>query len=102
MQTTIENKQSMRGTAAVVCGGLGVLAAVWAYWMVVPGVILGLAAIALGWLARRRDGARDRASVGIALGIVAILLVPSVLFVADGAEEWGRECALDPNHDPNC
>ena len=37
----------------------------------------------------------------MALGIVAILLVPSVLAVADGAET-GSGLALDPTHDPNC
>ena len=38
----------------------------------------------------------------IALGIAAILLAPSVLVIADQAESWGRDCALDPTHDPNC
>jgi hypothetical protein len=69
--------------------------------MILPGVILGAAAIVLGWRARRHGGS-ERGSVAIALGIVAILLVPSVLAVADGAEDWGRDCALDPTHDPNC
>ena len=86
---------------ALPCGILGVVAAVWAYWLILPGVILGAVAVVLGWLARR-NGSREGGSVAIALGIAAILLVPSVLFIADQAESWGRDCALDPTHDPNC
>ena len=86
---------------ALACGILGVAAAVWAYWLILPGVILGAVAVVLGWLARR-NGRREGGSAAIALGIAAILLVPSVLFIADGAESWGRDCALDPTHDPNC
>jgi Flp pilus assembly protein TadB len=93
--------RSTRKALAPVCGALGVLAAVWAYWLVVPGLVLGVVAVVLGWLARR-DGERERGSVAIALGIVAVLLVPSVPAIADDAEQWGRDCALDPTHDPNC
>jgi hypothetical protein len=56
---------------ALGCGILGVTAAVWAYWLILPGV-------------------------------AAILLAPSILFIAAAAESWGRDCALDPTHDPNC
>lgn len=87
--------------AALVCGVLGVLAAVWAYWLVLPGLILGAVAVVLGWRIRRNEG-NQRGSVAIALGIVAIFLVPSVLVVANDAEDWGRDCALDPTSDPNC
>ena len=86
---------------ALACGALGMAAAVWVYWMILPGVILGALAIVLGWLARR-NGSREGGSVAIALGIAVILLVPSVLVIADEAESWGRGCALDPTHDPNC
>jgi hypothetical protein len=86
---------------ALTCGVLGVLAAVWAYWMVLPGVILGAVAVVLGWRIRRNEG-NQRGSVALALGIVAILLVPSVIAVTDGAEEWGRDCVLDRHPDPNC
>ena len=86
---------------ALACGTLGVAAAVWAYWLILPGVILGAVAIVLGWLARR-DGSREGGGIAIALGIAAILLVPSVLVIADEAESWGRDCALNPTHDPNC
>ena len=97
MQKSTSKSQSI----ALACGVLGVLAAVWAYWMIVPGVILGAAAVALGFRIRRDEG-DQRGSVAVALGIVAILLVPSVLVVANDAENWGRDCALDPTHDSNC
>lgn len=90
-----------QSTIALACGVLGVVAAVWIYWLILPGVILGAVAVVLGWRTRRKEDS-ERSSVAIALGIVAILLVPSVLAVADGAEDWGRDCALDPTHDPNC
>ncbi|HUF83912.1 MAG TPA: hypothetical protein VMQ81_04890 [Acidimicrobiia bacterium] len=80
---------------------MGVFAAVWVYWLILPGLILGAVAVVLGWRIRR-NGASERGSVAMALGIVAIFLVPSALFIADGAEDWGRDCALDPTHDPNC
>jgi O-antigen ligase len=86
---------------ALACGVLGALAAVWTYWMILPGVILGVVAVVLGWRIRRNEG-NQRGSVAMALGIVAILLVPSVLVVTSNAEHWGRDCALDPTHDPNC
>lgn len=90
-----------QSTIAFVCGVVGVVAAVWVYWLILPGLILGAVAVVLGWRTRRKGGS-ERGSVAIALGIVAILLVPSVLAVTDGAEDWGRDCALDPSHDPNC
>ena len=92
---------SKREWIAVACGGLGVVGAVWAYWLILPGLVLGAVAIALGWRARR-NGPSERGSVAMALGIVAIFLVPSTLFLADSAEDWGRDCAVDPTSDPNC
>ena len=86
--------------AGVVFGALGALAAVWAYWLLVPGILLSIAAIALGIRARRRSS-REAGSVAIALGIVALLLVPSVLVIVDAAEDWGRGCALNPSN-PDC
>jgi O-antigen ligase len=92
---------SKREWIALAFGVLGVLTAVWVYWMILPGVILGAVAVVLGWRTRRNGGS-ERGSVAMALGIVAIFLVPSALFIADSAEDWGRDCALDPTHDPNC
>jgi hypothetical protein len=86
---------------ALTCGVLGALTAVWTYWIVVPGLILGIAAVVLGWRARRNGGS-EMGSAALALGIVAILLVPSVIAIADDAEKWGRDCALHPTSDPNC
>jgi hypothetical protein len=37
----------------------------------------------------------------VALGIAAVLLVPSVILVASDAENWGRDCALNPGN-PDC
>ena len=92
---------SKREWIALACGVLGVLAALWVYWLILPGVILGAVAVVLGWRTRRNGGS-ELGSVAMTLGIVAILLVPSVLVIADQAEDWGRDCALDPTHDPNC
>jgi hypothetical protein len=98
-------QQALIGTrshiAALAVGVLAVVGAFVAYWMVLPGVVLGLAAVGLGVRSRRR-GRSEAASVAIALGVVAILAVPAFLVTADSAEEWGRDCALDPSHDPNC
>lgn len=99
---TTQAPASVEGGSAVgvVCGVLGAVAAVWAYWMVVPGLVFGIAAIVLGVRAHlRSSGAAG--SVAIALGVAALLLVPSVLFVVDGAEDWGRECTLNPAN-PDC
>ena len=98
MQKISNKTQSM---IALACGVLGVVLAVWAYWLILPGLILGAVAVVLGWRTRRKESS-ERGAVAMALGIVAILLVPSVMAVADGAEDWGRDCALDPTHDPNC
>jgi len=97
----MQHIRSKSQSIAVACGVLGVLAAVWVYWLILPGVILGAVAVVLGWRARRNGGS-ELGSVAMTLGIVAILLVPSVLLIADQAEDWGRDCALDPTHDPNC
>lgn len=82
-------------TVAVACGVLGILSAVFLYWLMVPGVVLGLAAVVLGWRARR-GGPSEAGSVALALGIVALLLVPSVILIIDAADDWATECALNP------
>lgn len=97
----MQHIRSKSQSIALACGVLGVLAALWFYWLILPGVILGAVAVVLGWRTRR-NGGKELGSVAMTLGIVAILLVPSVLLIADSAEDWGRDCALDPTHDPNC
>ena len=54
----------------------------------------------LGWRARRK-GAVEFGSVALALGVVGVLLVPSVIAIAEQENDWGRECALDPTKE-NC
>lgn len=89
----IESKSLAK--VALACGVLAVLTAVWTYWLVLPGVILGIAAVVLGWRARH-NGAGEVGSVALTLGIVAVLLVPSIITIANDAENWGRDCALHP------
>ena len=45
---------------------------------------------------------RELGSVAITLGIVAMLLVPATLSIDSAAEDWGPDCALHPESDPNC
>ncbi len=85
---------------AVACGALAVVGAVLTYWLVVPGALFGVAAVVLGVRAERR-GDRAHGAAAIALGVAALFLVPSVLFVVDDAENWGRDCALNPSN-PDC
>ena len=96
-----ETKRDNAAVAGVVCGVLGFAVTNIMYWLVVPGFVLGLAAALLGWRARRR-GLREIAAVAITLGLVTMILVPSFISTADSAEDWGRDCALHPEHDPNC
>jgi predicted MFS family arabinose efflux permease len=96
-----ETRQDNLAKAGIVCGVLGFAVTNVMYWLVVPGLVLGLAAAVLGWMARRR-GHREIAAVAITLGVVTMLLVPSFISNANSAEDWGRDCALDPEHDPNC
>jgi hypothetical protein len=91
--------EARTGTWSIVgltCAILAVVAAVWMYWVVVPGLILGVAAVVIG-VVERRKGPSEIASVTLALGLTAVLLVPSVLFIADEAESYGQDCAVDPS-----
>ncbi len=101
VRDTNTNRNGGRGAVVgVVLGALGVLAAVWAYWMLVPGVVFGIAAIVLG-IRARRGASSETGSAAIALSIAALVLIPSVLAMIDDAEDWGRECALNPTN-PDC
>ena len=97
----LSGTRDAKPVAALTCGVVGVVSAVVAYWLIIPGLVLGAAAIWLGWRARRR-GQLELGSVAMTLGVVAVLLVPAVLSIAAAAEDWGRDCATDPDHDPNC
>jgi hypothetical protein len=85
---------------ALGCAVLAVVTAVWLYWLVIPGALFGAAAVALGVHLRRRGG-RTFGAAAISLGITALFLVPSMLYVTGEAEDWGRDCALDPTN-PDC
>ncbi len=91
---------------ALVSSALGVVAVIVAYWLILPAVVLGLVAVIAGVIARRRatPGARERdiATVAVCLGAVAILFTPVVLMHTSAAEDWGRDCALNPEQDENC
>ena len=101
VQTTTRSSTSARlPGVAVGCGVLAVVAAVWIYWLLVPGILFGLAAIVLG-LRLSRSGSRSVGAAAISLGITALFLVPSVLYVASEAEDWGRDCAINPTN-PDC
>lgn len=93
-------RDNMSGIA-LACGVLGLVSAVVMYWLVLPGVVLGVAAVVLGALVRRK-GFREIGSVAMTLGIVSILLVPAFISTAHVGEKWGRDCALHPESDPNC
>jgi hypothetical protein len=99
--TQQERVKDLMPAIAVGCGVIGLIVGFMMYWLVVPGVILGLAAVVLGVRARR-SGSSELGSVAIALGVVGILLVPAFISVEDSGEDWGRDCALHPEHDPNC
>ena len=90
---------------ALVTAILGLATLALLYWLVLPPVLLGLAGVLLGVFARRRSASarnRERASVAIALGAVAMLFTPVVLAQTSAAEDWGRDCALHPEQDANC
>ena len=91
---------------ALVSSAFALLAVMVTYWLIVPAVVLGLLAIVLGRIARRRAalGARGRdiATVAMCLGAVAVVFTPVVLMQTSAAEDWGRDCALHPEEDENC
>ena len=100
-QTTAEPVTENRlPTVALACGALGIVGAVFLYWLIMPGLVLGLAGFVLGRRARR-GGVSEGGSVALALGIVALLLVPSVILIVDAADDYARDCALNPTK-PDC
>lgn len=87
--------------AALACGVLGVLLAIVAFWLILPSILLGIAAIVLAVRVRRNAGAsiksRELAAAGMALGLAAILFVPGAWAISEGGEDFGRDCALKPS-----
>ncbi|GJM36860.1 MAG: hypothetical protein DHS20C19_02270 [Acidimicrobiales bacterium] len=98
--TETQSTAGTQPTVAITCGVLGVLGAVWAFWLVLPAVIFGLAAVVLGVRVRRR-GDREAGSVAVTLGVVALLVLPSVFFVVDSESDYVRNCTLNPT-DSDC
>ena len=60
---------------ALVSSALGVVSVIVAYWLILPAVVLGLVAVIVGVIARRRAApgsrARDIATVALCLGAFA-------------------------------
>jgi hypothetical protein len=87
-------------------GAFALVALAIAYWLVVPSLLFGAIGVALGVAARRNESlagrSRDMAMAAICLGVVAVLFTPVALWQSNQAEQWGRDCALDPDQDPNC
>jgi len=101
----VSDRSDRFALGGVVCAVLGVVAVALVYWLVLPAIVLGAGGVVLGVLAVRRGAlstTRDRAIVAICLGAVAIVFTPVVVRAEKAGEEWGRDCALDPGHDPNC
>lgn len=91
--------------AAIVVAVLAVAALVLMYWFPPPSAALGLGAVVLGVVGRRRAmqgrGWRDISVAAIVLGVVAILGNGLVQQVKTDGEEFGRHCATQPS-DPDC
>ena len=99
---TTDNRTAALGFG---CAFLGVLAAVFMFWLWLPSMILGALGVGLGLVGRRRAlggaSARELTVAAVTLGIVAILLTPAANVINAGGEDYGRQCALNPQ-DPDC
>ena len=60
----MQHIRSKSQSIALACGVLGVLAALWVYWMILPGLILGAVAVVLGWRSRH-NGVSELGSVAM-------------------------------------
>ncbi len=87
------------------CAVLGLLAALTLFWLWLPSILLGGIGVGLGAAGRREAGGattgRDIAVAAIVLGLVAMLFTPAANLIYAGGEDWGRKCALEPQHE-NC
>ena len=97
------NGRSQLAAASFVCAACALAALGVLYWMWIPSIILGAAAIGLGVVARPRTSGsrRDLVVASIAVGAVALLFTPVLNIAADDGFEWGQHCAAQPS-DPNC
>ena len=91
------------GKLSLGAGVLAVLAMGVAFWVIIPSVLLGLAAVVLGVMARRAQSnagrARDAALVAICLGAVAIIGTPWAVLIAMGSEDHGALCEREPSNE---
>jgi pimeloyl-ACP methyl ester carboxylesterase len=85
--TTRTQGPTLLPALALGCAVLAVATAVWLYWLVIPGALFSAAAVALGVRLRRSSG-RTVGATAISLGITALFLVPSMLYVTGEAEDW--------------
>jgi hypothetical protein len=89
---------------ALVVALLGLAALFVMYWFPVPSALLGVFAIALGVLGRRRAiqgrGSRDVAVAAVVLGLVAILGNALAQRVSAEADKFGRDCVA--NYSADC
>lgn len=99
------SKKNQPALVGLVAGIFAVAALGAIFWIIVPSVALGLLALVLGIVGRRRAlkgaGRRDMAVVAIVLGLVAALGTPWAALVSESGEDYGRQCALNPS-DPDC
>lgn len=87
-----------RPMIALACGVLAAVLSVAMFWMVIPSVGLGIAAIVLGLRSKSGDSGKGRefAAAAITLGIVAILGTGGSWITSASGENYGRGCALQP------
>ncbi len=96
-----ETSQSRMPIVALACGALAVLLAIAMFWLIIPPILLGAAAIILAVRVRRNPGSsvrsRELAAAGMALGLAGMLYVPGGWIISEGGESYGRDCAINPS-----
>lgn len=98
-----DNSQSPLPVVALACGALAVLLAIAMFWLIIPSILLGGAAIVLAVRVRQNAGSsvrsRELSAAGMALGLAGMLYVPGGWIISEGAEDYGRDCAIAPSSD---
>lgn len=104
MSESKQETSNPTAVTAIVAGVLAVVALFIMYWFPVPSALLGIVAIVLGIMGRRRAiqgaGGRDMAVAAIVLGVMAILGNALAQKVSFDTDKFGRECAT--NYGPDC